>query len=380
MQNSIPLENTETIITTDGIKYFLTNIRLGGGTFGNVYLGKRKDNHAKVAIKVIRVLDNDMIKLKSQSEIENYINKRHKLIKSELEILKTLSYSSKCNKYVTCMYGYSVSNDKNTYYIVMEYMAGGTLENARPSSYLHIFKTLVEGLQYIHSKGIIHQDIKPWNILLDDDQNPKFADFGIGCSSTILSDIRYCSAIGGGSGTPKYMDPEFTTLNLLKLKRIPDEKSDIFSLGATFFTGITGNMIDFDSKTHSGLMIEFRKAIQLLRTRGQFIPKIYIDLTIHMIQPYSKDRPTVKQILDVLDQNLNLEFTREQEEQLDNYISNLDYSEQQTVNDDSNRGETEVLSYDENERISGAIKRELELSDEDDNEYIEPSKKRLRNR
>ncbi|CAN5498296.1 hypothetical protein BH11CYA1_BH11CYA1_24180 [soil metagenome] len=109
-----------------------------------------------------------------------------------------------------------------------------SLEEALP-----IFIGVASGLGYAHKKGIIHRDIKPGNIFLLNEKdsagsNVKLVDFGIAKFSGAESEVQNLTTAGEVFGSPYYMSPEHCDG-----KRI-DARSDIYSLGCTFFEILTG--------------------------------------------------------------------------------------------------------------------------------------------
>ncbi|XP_041426643.1 protein kinase C delta type [Xenopus laevis] len=92
----------------------------------------------------------------------------------------------------------------------MEYLSGGSLEHALEeygridiSTIQFLSAEMICGLQFLHSKGIIHRDIKPINILLDDKGHVRISDFGLAKQNVFKNDT-----ITGGVGTLRYMAPE----------------------------------------------------------------------------------------------------------------------------------------------------------------------------
>lgn len=139
---------------------------LGRGAFGKVSLGMHKLSRKLVAIKSIN---------KEYLSEEKQKNK----VMHEVGILLRLRHNSVVKLYETFETGRHIL-------LVMELCAGGDLLNyVRKRRKLDedvaklIFKQLIEGLSYIHSKGIIHRDIKLDNILLDGKGKVKIADFGV---------------------------------------------------------------------------------------------------------------------------------------------------------------------------------------------------------
>jgi hypothetical protein len=126
-------------------------------------------------------------------------------------------------------------------WMAMEYMAGGDLaryiQQQGPPLIevgLHWFRDALEGLAYAHRRGVLHRDIKPHNLLLTAEAAVKVSDFGL------LKQVQ--QAPGGLTprsiimGTPHYMSPEQALGEPL------DDRSDIFSLGTTFFYLFTGEL------------------------------------------------------------------------------------------------------------------------------------------
>ena len=130
-------------------------------------------------------------------------------------------------------------------YIVNELQKGQTLKDALTFKKFfslpeacQIMIQVLEGLAYIHSKGIIHRDIKPQNIFYGSDGIAKIADFGI---STIKYYNLNLDEPKKVVGTAQYLAPE-----VLRGSK-PNEQSDIYAAGVTFFELLTG-YIPFDDQ------------------------------------------------------------------------------------------------------------------------------------
>ena len=95
----------------------------------------------------------------------------------------------------------------------------------------HYFKQLINIIDYTHSKGVIHRDIKLENLLLDEDYNLKLADFGY--ASKLAKERRYTKAVG----TSVYFAPEIHAGNSYS-----DEQADLFAAGIILFTMVAGHM------------------------------------------------------------------------------------------------------------------------------------------
>ena len=126
---------------------------------------------------------------------------------------------------------------RETSYIVMEYIPGGDLKeliNSRGrlsgAELARLGEEVCAGLAHAHKRGVIHRDIKPHNILLDDNGHAKVTDFGIARAL----DATQATRSGAYLGTALYSSPE----QLQGQKATP--KSDVYSLGATLYQAATG--------------------------------------------------------------------------------------------------------------------------------------------
>ena len=109
---------------------------------------------------------------------------------------------------------YDFGEYQGTPYMIVEYVAGGSLSGRLAKGPLDLPTTLkylrgiAAGLDYAHSRGIIHRDIKPANVLLEPDDSPVIADFGL---AKLLQGSSLKSLTGVTTGTPAYMAPEQVT-------------------------------------------------------------------------------------------------------------------------------------------------------------------------
>jgi serine/threonine-protein kinase len=123
-------------------------------------------------------------------------------------------------------------------FLVMEYVAGPTLHQLLKQEPAFIRANLLvlmlqaaEAVGYAHSQHVVHRDLKPANFILADRKQLKILDFGI---ARRLDELDLGQS--GVTGTPYYMAPEQI------LNEQPDERSDIYSLGVTFFQLATGTL------------------------------------------------------------------------------------------------------------------------------------------
>ena len=133
---------------------------------------------------------------------------------------------------------YDVASEGDNQYIVMEYVDGVTLKEYMQehklslNAVLEIGVRLADALQHAHSQKIIHCDIKPQNILLDQNMNPKIADFGIAKMVTNQTMVYSKSVMG----SVHYISPEQASGGQITAS------SDVYSLGIVLFEMLTGQV------------------------------------------------------------------------------------------------------------------------------------------
>ncbi|HEY9172885.1 MAG TPA: serine/threonine-protein kinase [Verrucomicrobiae bacterium] len=129
------------------------------------------------------------------------------------------------------------------FYLLMEFVDGANLRQAMragrftPEQALAIVPKICEALQFAHSEGILHRDVKPENILLDTKGRVKIADFGIAKLVGEPQPVTQLTATGATIGTPQYMAPE-----QIEHPEAVDHRADIYSLGVVFYEMLTGEL------------------------------------------------------------------------------------------------------------------------------------------
>jgi hypothetical protein len=191
--------------------YRLTQF-LGAGAFGQVWVGRDLNTGRDVAVKF-------------------YLHRggvNWSLLSREVKNLVQLS----ADRYVVQVL--EVGWDADPPYYVMELISGGSLEDLLHSrrrlpreEAVEMFRKICIGLNRCHAKGVLHCDIKPANILLGDDHEPRLADFG---------QSRMSSDQSPALGTLFYMAPEQADLNAA-----PDAGWDVYAVGALMYRMLTGN-------------------------------------------------------------------------------------------------------------------------------------------
>jgi hypothetical protein len=193
---------------------------LGAGAYGEVWVGLDRNTGRKVAIKF-------------------YLHRKGvdwSLLSREVEKLRFLS----ADRYVVQLL--DVGWDAEPPYYVMEYVEHGSLDDRLRrlgtlpvAQAVELFQDIAIGLAHAHGKGVVHCDIKPANILIDQDGKPRLADFG---------QSRLSNEQKPALGTLFYMAPEQADLSA-----VPDVRWDVYALGAILYTLLVGAPPHRDDKT-----------------------------------------------------------------------------------------------------------------------------------
>nr|MBA2284871.1 serine/threonine protein kinase [Ktedonobacteraceae bacterium] len=201
-------------------RYTLSRLA-GRGGMADVYEGYDPKFQRKVAVKVFKREDEEML--------QRFIR--------EARLMGSLSNDHLVPIYDT---GTSLVDSVTWYYIVMPFMEGGTLRARIRRSPLSLpeacraISDIASALDYIHSQGIIHRDIKASNVLLDSQGKCYLADFGIARTTT---DATQLTTTGNVLGTVEYVAPE-----LFEVDRKADARSDLYSLGVLLYEMVTGRL------------------------------------------------------------------------------------------------------------------------------------------
>jgi len=136
---------------------------------------------------------------------------------------------------------YAISEDAGRHFFVMEYVTGRSLQQILradgrldPDRAARLVLQAAAGLEAAHEHGIVHRDIKPANLMVDARGLVKIADFGLALAAG--GAMSRLTATGMFMGTPGYLSPEQC------LDEDIDQRTDIYSLGVTFFEALTGRM------------------------------------------------------------------------------------------------------------------------------------------
>ena len=132
---------------------------------------------------------------------------------------------------------YAFSQERDVYFIVMEYIEGKTLKalikeggHLKPDMALGVVSQILDALRYAHTLGVVHRDIKPANIFVTQEGRAKIGDFGI----AKVQGLEGLTRVGATVGTPLYSSPEQI------LGRAVDGRADLYSLGVSLYEMVTG--------------------------------------------------------------------------------------------------------------------------------------------
>jgi serine/threonine-protein kinase len=168
-----------------------------------------------------------------------------------------------------------------TYYIAMEYCEGRTLKDivARtaldPARAIAITKQMLVATRFAHRRNVIHRDLKPQNVILDDEDNVKVTDFGIARAGA--SDI---TEVGVIMGTAQYLSPEQAQ------GRPVTEASDLYSIGVVLFEMLTGKA-PFDGD--SAVAVALKHVNQPAPSPRESVPAVPPELEAVVLTALAKD-------------------------------------------------------------------------------------------
>jgi serine/threonine protein kinase len=136
-------------------------------------------------------------------------------------------------------------------YLVMDYLSGGSLHDKletdgplAPEEAAWVVREVAQGIAHVHQHGILHRDLKPHNVLLDEDSGPHVADFGL----ARVQDAQGLTRSGSMLGTIGYMSPEQALGESDKV----DARTDVYGLGGILFCALTGRA-PFVGKAHEAV-------------------------------------------------------------------------------------------------------------------------------
>ena len=254
-------------------KTYIISKTLGKGTFGKVKLAYNKDNkNEKYACKIL---------LKSNIKDED----DYMRCKREMDILKKMHH-------VNVVRTYEIISTETTYYIFMDFCSKGELfnyivEKQHLSQELSAFfyYQLINGIEYIHKKGVCHRDLKPENLLLTEKNKLKIIDFG-------LSNYFKGNLLETPCGSPCYASPEMVMGNKYNGFCI-----DIWSSGIILYAMLCGYLPFEEMENDEYNEVLFRNIVECnVDYPNEFITPVAKDLLCKILVKDPKKRITIEEI------------------------------------------------------------------------------------
>ena len=195
--------------------------KLGEGNAGAVFLAYDPKLDRNIALKI----------LLSKNNSDIHISRFYR----EAQAISKMRHQNIAN-------AYDIGNEKGTFYFTMDYIEGKSLFEVLEEKKIPFNQSakwvekIARALFYAHERNIVHRDIKPANIMIDDNKEPYLMDFGL---AREIEGGKRISKSGTIAGTPSYMSPE----QARGIGKEIDSRSDIYSLGATLYKMITGQLV-----------------------------------------------------------------------------------------------------------------------------------------
>lgn len=206
---------------------------IGQGGMATVYRAYDPNFRREVAVKVLPA------NLLSQADLRARFQR-------EAETIAALEHPA-----IVPVYDFGEDEASQQPYIVMRLMSGGSLADRLragplvPAETLRLYRQLAPALDRAHSRGVVHRDLKPGNVLFDDGNNAYIADFGL----AKLTDATTMLSATGMMGTPAYMSPEQA-----RGDREVGPASDIYALGAMLYHTLSGKL-PYEADTAIGMAL-----------------------------------------------------------------------------------------------------------------------------
>jgi predicted ATPase len=245
---------------------------LGRGSMGEVYRATDTHTGEPVAVKAL----DPRVVARAPGILERFVR--------EGEALRQLNHPN-------IVRVVAAVEEQDRHYLVMEYVAGGSLQDVLEARSLPIPRVveialdLADALTRAHRLGIIHRDLKPANVLLAEDGTPRLTDFGI----ARVSDSPRLTETGVLVGTPDFLSPEACSGRAL------DERTDIWAFGVLLFEMLTGETPFPGDSLTAKLTAILTQPVPDLGERCPDAPEVLVDLVYRMLEKDREQRiPSVR--------------------------------------------------------------------------------------
>ncbi len=202
---------------------------LGEGGMGTTYEAVQASPKRRVAVKVIRA--------------GRFTEASRRRFEYEAQVLARLVHPGIAQIYEAGIWNRDDGTERP--FMAMEYVNGTSLiqyadeHDLDMTQRLNLFRKVCEGVQYSHQRGVIHRDLKPDNILVHQDGQPKVIDFGVARQTdSDLNFVTQATQVGQLIGTLQYMSPEQVEYDTRDL----DIRTDVYALGVILYQLLCGSL------------------------------------------------------------------------------------------------------------------------------------------
>lgn len=249
---------------------------LGSGGMGWVYIARDMQTDEQVALKMLCEQNEKDVGLLTRFQLEAKAG----MMLDHQAVVKTRTIGQ-----TSGLYG-------DVHYAVMDFFQGVGVDEfvalggrVKPSLACHIALYAAAGLHHGHNRGLIHRDVKPANILVDTYGNARIIDFGLSLASQEDQGDEFSLAMIFGHdclGTADYIAPEQSTDSFNV-----DARADVYSLGATFYFMLTGQVMFPERRTrHQKILAQ--QSEEPVRVR-ELVPEIPADIERILNRMIAKD-------------------------------------------------------------------------------------------
>jgi len=265
--------------------------KLGSGSSGEVYLAQTVNEDRPVALKLLRA--------------ESITTENTRTFRQEFALLSRLDHPS-----IVKIFDYGMTSAKQPYF-VMEYVEGPRFDAAlrKKRSWADFYSIVVDiclGLEYLHGYGLIHQDIKPDNILLSTGSSlslqAKLSDFGL-AAVVGAGDVQHLS------GTLEYFSPEAIRGAQL------DRRADLYSLGIALYEILSGHNPFRSQDPRQILKKHLEVKPDPLRAQDDRIPEALEKIVFRLLEKDPLDRfPTASAVVAALCEQADYVLSKRQQQ------------------------------------------------------------------